>query len=70
MACPEILDDTRTQIYLNIHPLLVSFIDPFDLIHVFIFSRDNDCDEVKMMECQHLIKFFDSTLEGRLHYTE
>ena len=22
------------------------------------------------MECQHLVKFFDSTFEGRLHYTD
>ena len=23
-----------------------------------------------MMECHHMIKFFDSTMEGRLHYTD
>lgn len=23
-----------------------------------------------MMECNHLVKYFDSTLEGRLHYTD
>ena len=23
-----------------------------------------------MMECNHVIKFFDSTQEGRLHYTD
>lgn len=22
------------------------------------------------MECQHVVKFFDSTFEGRLHYTD
>ena len=35
-----------------------------------LIYRDNDLDGIKLMECQHVIKFFDSTFEGRLHYTE
>ena len=32
--------------------------------------RDGGGDGISMMECNHLVKFFDSTLEGRLHYTD
>ena len=34
------------------------------------FAKENDIEEAKLTECTHLVKFFDSTLEGRLHYTD
>ena len=34
------------------------------------FYRENGIDGVGLTDCQHLIKFFDSTMEGRLHYTD
>ena len=42
------------------------YISPKDIL---TYVRENDV-EANMMECNHLIKFFDSTLEGRLHYTD
>lgn len=32
--------------------------------------RDCQIEGIHMMECNHVVKFFDSTMEGRLHYTE
>ena len=37
---------------------------------VLSFQQENGVSGVEMMECTHLVKFFDSTLEGRLHYTD
>lgn len=34
------------------------------------FMRDNGTKQVSDMCCKHLIKFFDSTGEGRLHYSD
>jgi hypothetical protein len=34
------------------------------------YSKENDIEEARLIECSHIVKFFDSTLEGRLHYTD
>ena len=34
------------------------------------FAKDNGVDEHSLDDCQHVIMFFDSTLEGRVYYTE
>jgi hypothetical protein len=40
------------------------------LTNIFFDGRDNGVDKVSDMCCRHLVRFFDSTGEGRLQYTE
>jgi hypothetical protein len=37
---------------------------------IFSYAKENDIEEARLTECSHLVKFFDSTLEGKLHYTD
>jgi len=53
------------------------FIDSRDLANFMrypflntIFYRDNGFDSVDENDCKHVIRYFDSTEEERLHYTE
>ena len=44
---------------------------PFECNYIYLqILRDNGIDKVSDMCCRHLVRFFDSTGEGRLQYTE